>query len=67
MEFATEEPLPLLADEMGRHRVLELAAYFEQTADEIGNKFDQSRKGFSYCKRKEFFWKLAESPGRSKG
>lgn len=67
VEFATEEPLPLLADEMGRYRVLELAAYFEQTADEIGNKFDQSRKGFSYCKRKEFFWKLAESPGRSKG
>lgn len=62
--FSTEELLPLLADEAGQYRVPELASYFERIADEIGAKFEESRRGFSYGKRKEFFRGLADSPGR---
>lgn len=64
-EFITKEPLPLTADEAGQYRVSELAGYFERMADEIGEKFDKSRKGFSYGKRKGFFKELSKGKGRS--
>lgn len=55
VDFVTEKSIPLMADDQGRYSVLDLAAYFEQEADEIGEKFDQSRRQFSYGKRKDFF------------
>lgn len=62
-DLAAEVSLPLLPSEEGKYRVTDLADYFEKLADEIGEKFDKSREGFSYLKRKEFFIELAESPG----